>query len=102
MFTGGDDNCNERLQNATGGFNLEAFDTISIKESEGIYSELSKAFKSFRKWMTRSGTNDSDPWDFVDRVYKDASGIGKVEAVYFYLFCSQSTSRLADLAPFRD
>mmetsp|Transcript_5679 Transcript_5679/g.11817 ORF Transcript_5679/g.11817 Transcript_5679/m.11817 type:complete len:290 (-) Transcript_5679:1245-2114(-) len=62
--------------------NMSAFNLIDIKQSKS------------------SERHTDNPWDYAERVCKELTGIGQLEAVYWYLFCTQTDSRLDEFNSF--
>jgi len=84
----------ERIKTGMMELNMKIYNMINIKQSQSIYNELGKAYKLFRKFICRSGHHTDNPWDYAARVNKELTGIGQLESVYWYLFCTQTESRV--------
>jgi hypothetical protein len=50
---------------------------------------LVKGRKKMKDDMLESGTHSSDPWDFSTVASKYCGGVGELELVYFYHFCTE-------------
>ena len=69
--------------------NLAQFEQMEMNEFQKKCLDLFKVQSIMKENMTKSGTHDSDPYNFVEVAMRGCTGLTPISVFYFYKQCDK-------------